>query len=257
MAKLHEILAVEKGLQTVAKQTNQETIKTFNAKDAHFVGTVREIRHFDETDSKLNTDEFKDMVDTVFGKLVYNAGPNIKAWDAYFQKEATNQKAAADIVIDDGGAPVVLGAGVPATVLLGLETKLAELKAVYDAIPTLAPGPTWVVDTNRRATGVYRSEHADVTFRTRKTVKPIIMAPATQQHPAQVQAIQEDLPVATITTQHWSGMITTAQKSELLGRIDRLLRAVKQARQRANATEAVKGAIGKVLFNFIHDGIVA
>lgn len=256
MAKLHEILAVEKGLQTTAKQTNAETVKTFNAKDAHFVGTVREVRHFSETDQNLNTDEFKDMVDTVFGKLLYNAGPNIKAWDAYYQKEATNQKASADLVIDDSGMPILLAAAVPATVLLGLETKLAELKAVYDAIPTLAPGPTWVPDTSRRSSGVHRSEHPDVTFRTRKTVKPVIMAPATTQHPAQVQAVQEDVPIATITTQHWSGMITTAQKSDLLGRLDRLLRAVKQARQRANATEAVKGSIGKTLIDFIHSGII-
>lgn len=256
MAKLHEILAVEKGLQTTAKQTNAETMKTFNAKDAHFVGTVKQIRHFDENEKNLNTDEFKDMVDTVFSKLAYNAGPNIRAWNAYYQKEATNQKATADIVMDDAaGGPLVLVPGVPATVLLGLETKLAELKTVYDAIPTLAPGPSWVPDP-ARGKGVWRSEHPDKTFRTRKTVKPIVMSPATPQHPAQVQAVQEDVPVAEITVQSWSGMITTAQKSDLLSKIDRLLRAVKQARQRANATEAVKGEIGKVLIDFIHGGIV-
>lgn len=255
MAKLHEILAVAKGLQTTAKQTNEETKKTFNAKDAHFIGTTREIRHFAEADTNLNTDEHKDMVDTVFSKLTYNAGANIKAWDAYLQREATNQQAKADIVIDDAGAPLVLAAGVPATVLLGLETKLAELRDVYNAIPTLAPGPTWVAD-DTRGKGVYRSAHSDVTFRTRKTVKPVVMSPATPQHPAQVQAVQEDVPVASITIQSWSGMITTAQKSDLLGRIDRLLRAVKQARARANNTEAVKGQIGKALINFIHDGIV-
>lgn len=254
MAKLHEILAVESGLQTAAKKINEETIKTFGKKDEHFVATVKSVSHFSEEDQKLDTSETKEMVTTVFDKLLYNAGPNVKALDAYLQKEATNQKAFADIVVDDH----TLATGVPATVLLGLETKLAELRAVYEAIPTLAPGPTWEVDVERRKQGgVYRSVHPDTTFRTRKTVKPIIMAPATKEHPAQVQAIQEDLPVARITSMHWSGMITSAQKSDLIARLDKLLRATKRARQRANATEVEKGAIGKKLFDFIHAGIVA
>lgn len=254
MAKLHEILAVESGLQSAAKKINEETIKTFGKKDEHFVETVRTVAHFAEEDTKLDTTETKTMVTTVFDKLIYNTGPNVKALDAYFQKEATNQKATADLVVDDHP----LATGVPATVLLGLETKLAELRTVYEAIPTLAPGPTWVPDMDRRKQGgAYRSEHPDVTFRTKKTIRPLVMSPATEHHPAQIQAVPEDIPIAKITTQHWSGMITSAQKSDLLGRIDKLLRATKRARQRANSTEAEKGSIGKKLFDFIHAGIVA
>lgn len=253
MAKLHEILAVEQGLQTAARKINEETIRTFDKKDEHFVETTRTVTHFAEEDQKLDTSESKAMVTTVFDKLLYTVGSNVRALDAYLQKEATNQKAVADIVIDDK----VLATAVPATVLLGLETKIAELRAVYEKIPTLAPGPTWEVDRDRRKTGgVYRSESPDVTFRTKRTVKPVVMAPATEHHPAQVQAISEDVPVARITTQHWSGMITSAQKSDLLGRIDRLLRAVKRARQRANSTEVEKRHIGKVLFDFLHGDIV-
>jgi hypothetical protein len=253
MAKLHEVLAVESGLQATAKKVNEETIRTFGKKDEHFIETVKAITHFAEEDKHLDTTESKAMVTTVFDKLLYTAGPNIKALDAYLQKEATNQKAVADLVVGE----TTLATAMPATVLLGLETKLAELRAVYDAIPTLAPGPTWVEDGDRRADGgVYRSEHPDVTFRTRRTVKPIIMAPATKEHPAQVQAIQEDVPIAKIVMQHWSGMITSAEKSDLLGRVDRLLRAVKRARQRANMQEVENRKIGKALFDFIHDGIV-
>ena len=253
MPKLHEVLAVESGLQTAAKKINEETIKTFGKKDEHFVETVTQLRHFAEEDSKLDVDEAKAMVTTVFDKLLYTVKPNVRALDAYMQKEATNQLAKADIEIDGK----VISAGVPATVLLGLETKLTELRAVYEAIPTLAPGPTWEIDRDKRKEGgVYRSMSPDVTFRTRKTVKPIVMAPATEHHPAQVQAISEDVPIAKITKQHWSGMITSGQKSDLLERLDQLLRAVKRARQRANATDVVKGSIGKELFDFIHAGIV-
>lgn len=253
MPKLHEVLAVESGLQTTAKKANEETVRTFGKKDEHFVETTREINHFAEEDAKLNTSETKAMVTTVADKLLYTAGPNIRAFDAYLQKEATNQKAAADLVVGDQ----TIAEGVPATVLLGLETKLTELRAVYDAIPTLAPGPTWNADPSARSTGVYKSAHPDVTFRTKKMIKPIVMAEATKEHPAQVQAIQEDVPIAKITTHHKSGMMTTADKSALLERVDRLLRAVKRARQRANNTEVEKRQIGKALFDYIHAGIVA
>lgn len=254
MAKLHEVLAVESGLQTAAKKINEETIKTFGKKDEHFVETTRMVNHFAEEDQKLDTVETKAMITTVFDKLIYTANPNIRAMDAYLQKEATNQKASADIVVDD----VTLATAVPATVLLGLETKLADLRTVYEAIPTLAPGPAWELDKSARAAGgVYKASAPDVTFRTKKTVKPIIMAPATDHHPAQVQAVQEDVPTAKIITSHRSGMITPAQKSDLLERIDKLLRAVKRARQRANSTEVEKRQIGLALFNFIHGGIVA
>ena len=254
MAKLHEVLAVESGLQTAAKKINEETIRTFGKKDEHFVETTRIVSHFAEEDQKLDTVENKTMVTTVFDKLLYNANPNIRAFDAYLQKEATNQKANADIVVDD----LTLASNVPATVLLGLETKLAELRAVYEAIPTLAPGRSWQVDLSVRAEGgVYKAIDSDLTFRTKRIMKPLVMSPATEHHPAQVQALQEDVAIAKITTSHRSGMITPAQKSDLLERIDKLLRAVKRARQRANAAEVEKRQIGSALFNFIHGGIVA
>src|SRR5208282_1365892 len=101
MAKLHEVLAVESGLQTAAKKINEETIKTFARKDEHFVETTRIVNHFAEEDQKLDTVENKAMVTTVFDKLLYNANPNIRAFDAYLQKESTNQKASADIVVGD------------------------------------------------------------------------------------------------------------------------------------------------------------
>lgn len=254
MAKLHEVLAVEGGLQTAAKKINEETVRTFGKRDEHFVATTRSVEHFGEEDQKLNTTETKEMVTTVFDKLIYNAGPNVRALDAYLQKEATNQKAVADIVVGDQ----TIATNVPATVLLGLETKLSELRQVYDAIPTLAPGPTWEQDLEARsAGGVYRAKAPDVTFRTRKTVRPIVMAPATEHHPAQVQAISEDVPVARIVVSHKASMLTSAQKSDLLERLDRLLRAVKRARMRANNTEVEKRQIGKALFDFLHTGIVA
>lgn len=257
-AKLHEVLAVEKGLQSQAAKINAETIQVFDKKDAHFVGSTTETKYFADEDSHLNVTETKAMVTTVMDKLIYNAGPNIRALDNFLQKEATNQKAVADLVVaGPDGKEVTLAKDVPGVVLLGLETKLTELRKVYDEIPTLQPGPIWELNRDLRSEGgVYTSKHPDITFRGRKNIRPIIMAPATEHHPAQVQAVTEDIPVARITKTHHSSMLTSAQKSDLLERVDKLLRAAKRARQRANGTEVVKRTIGAEIFHYIHDGLV-
>jgi hypothetical protein len=135
-------------------------------------------------------------------------------------------------------------------VLLGMESKLADLREVFHAIPTLAPGFDWQPDVER-GEGVYKSAHPHVTFRSKKTVRPVVMAEATKEHPAQVNAITEDVSVARIVTSMWSGMLTPAQKSELLERTDKLLRAVKRARQRASSVEVVKQNMGRVLYDFL------
>lgn len=254
MPKLHEIIAVDSGLKAAAGKINEESIRTFGKRDEHFVGQVRSIRFFAEEDQKLNTEDTKEMITTVPDRLLYGVTTNVRALDAYYQKEATNQTTKADLIVDGK----VIAKDVPGTFLLGLETKLAELRTVYEAIPTLAPGPTWIADLDRRkAGGVYRSANPDETFRSKKSVRGVELSPATQHHPAQVQAVTEDMMVAKITVQHWSGMMTSAQKSDLLARIDALLRGAKSARQRANNTDVVPGKIGADLFKFIHEGIVA
>lgn len=252
MAKLHEVLAVESGLQSAAKKTNDDTITTFGKRDENFISIVRQMTYFNDEETRLNTIETKEMPTTVPDRLNALVAPNARALDAYLQKEATNQKATADIVIGDA----ILAADVPGTVLLGLETKLAELRKVYEAIPTLAPGPVWVLDADTRK-GVYKAQTVATTFSTRKTMRVITMAAATEHHPAQVATVPEDVAVAKIEVQAWSGMMTVAHKTDLLERLDQLLRAVKRARQRANATEVVVRDIGRTLFDFVHEGIVA
>ena len=254
MTKLHEVVAIEGGLQTGAKIANEEVVQAFAKKDEQFLGRVRTTSYFAEEDQKLDTVEESELVSCVMDRLLGIRGPNVRALDAYLQKEAANQAATADIVV---GGRVLVGS-VPAVVLLGLESRLTELRKVLSTIPTLSPGQTWKEDFGRRASGgVYESMGTDKTFRTKRMVKPIIMAPATKEHPAQVQAIQEDVPVAEIVSKHWSGMLPIATKAQLLDRADILIRAIKQARQRANMTEAPKQHIGDSLFDFLFESLIA
>lgn len=249
--RLHEVLAVEQSLAATARKINGETIKTFGSKNEHFMAMHTAVKHFAAEDAHLNVEDGKEMPTTVFEKLTYNARSNVKAWDAYMQKSATNQTARADIMIDG----TIIAEDVPAEALLGMEQKIADLRAVYEAIPTLAPGPDWQPDPSQKP-GVYRAARIDTTFRTRKVTKPVVLVPATEHHPAQVDKVVEDVPIASLERSTWSSMLTPAEKSDLLERIDALLRATKEARNRANSAEVVKCSIGKAVFSYIHGSIV-
>lgn len=67
--------------------------------------------------------------------------------------------------------------------------------------------------------------------------------------------MSDDLPIGVIRETEWSGMITPAEKSLLLGRVDEMLRAVKQARARANQVDTDNTArIGRRIMDFLLTG---
>lgn len=249
MGKLHEVLAVEGDLSGTAAKITEETKTTFDKKPEHFLAYTSVTSYFDEAQAAtLNTTESKAMVTTVADKLDYMAPMVARYWDVYLSKEATNQEARADLVVDGQ----VIWANVPATVLLGLETKLKEIRPVYQAIPTLAPGVFWEKDATA-GEGVYRSRDPEVRFVTQNVLTAVELSPATKEHKAQVQAVPKDVPVARREVTQQSGMLSPAEKSDLLERIDLLIRAAKVARQQANNIDAKDGkGFGEKLFAFIH-----
>jgi len=247
MSKLHELLAVETDLEGVHKKVVEEAIVTFSKKPEHFLGQTKVLEMFDEAKKNENTSEFKEMVTTVGAKLDYVAGHVIRYFDAVYQKEKANQSATADLIVD--GA--VVAEKVPATFLLGMETKLKNLRAMYEGIPTLAPGFKWE-ENDTLGKGVFETAHPDIKFKTAKQFKSQIIVQPTKEHPAQVEKWAEDVPVGKYTTSIVCGMLTPARKSELIGRVDKLIQACKQARQRANCVEVESVVIGKKLIDFIN-----
>ena len=246
MSKLHELLAVEGDLEGTYKKILEETKVNFSKHPDRYFGAHQRTELFDETAPK-EADGHKQLDDTVPDKLKYTEGHIVRYLDAVLQKERTNQEARSDLTVD--GA--VIAKDVPATFLLGLETKLKTVRAVYEAIPTLQPGIKWEKDDDQ-GENVYRRTHPEEKFRTKKNMKNHVVAEATKEHPAQVQVYNEDEKVARLITDTWCGMISPAEKSALLGRVDKLIRAVKKARQKANTTEVVKTTVGKELFTYIN-----
>lgn len=246
MTKLHELLAVEGDREQVAKHVQSEAMETFSKRHDHFIGHTKTTTFFDENRQQENTREEKALVTTVDDKLSH-VRKHVSAYlDVFGQKEWSNTGAKADLIVDGH----VLLSNVPATLLLGLESRLKTLRAVYQNIPTLAPGVPWELDTSQ-GSGVFVNPTADARFKTEKQLKWEVMVPATDKHPAQVEKWAADVPIARVEQQNWSGMWTPAKKAAVLARIDNLVGAVKQARQRANEAEVIGQKISDVLFTYI------
>jgi hypothetical protein len=248
MGKLHEILACEPDKKGAAEKILAETIITFNKKQDHFTGQLRQYDPVKDDDTERFDNEKKAMVTTVRAKLDYTEEVLISLMDILYQKEETNTGARSDLLLPNG---TVLAEKVPATVLLNLENRFKAIRTMYSEIPTLTPDEEWSLDTTLDHT--YKSK-PKVTYKTQKVTTPLVLYPHMDKHPAQIKEIVEDKRQGTWTTTKWSGMLSPTEKSELLGRVDTLIQAVKCARVRANDQEAANCKIGKRLFDYINSG---
>lgn len=255
MSKLHELLAVEGDLEGSYKKITDETITTFTKKPNHFIGAEKTCRMLDESrKAETPPPQRQELVTTVADKLEHTQEYIVRYLDAVLQKESTNQLAKADIIIDGK----TIAKDIPATFLLGLETKLKNIRKVYDSIPTLPPSIEWKKDEGL-GENVYRRVNPERAFKTEKTFVHKVLVPAQfpkegeggTSLPAQIEKWEENQNIGEYTTDQWSGMVSPYQKKILLNRLDKVIRAVKKARQRANTTEVKKVTIGKILFNYI------
>jgi len=249
--ELHEILAVDAATKGEFEKIIKEATNTFTKKADHFQGHHRTLKMKDadrETEEKAG-ETHKEMVTTVSKKLEYMSKACIKYFDVLLQKEATNQHAKADLVVD--GITIIEDA--PATWLLGMEDRLKKIRMVLDTIPTLQPGIKWEEDPTQRG-GVWRSVFPETKEKTEQNIKPFILAEATKEHPAQVDKLVEHVLVGLFSIDRWSGTFSPAQKSDIMERIDKLIRGCMQARQRANKAEVVQMKAGKKLFNYLLKG---
>lgn len=243
MGKLHELLAVESDLKAEAQRALSQTRGLFTDGVSRLVGQVRKYQPLEE-DGEFFVDEVANLATTAVAEIDSLQLPFGRWLDAAIQKEVTNQNTVADVVIDG----VALLENLPATALLNLESKLAELRRAYAAIPTNDPTEHWEWDEQL---GHYVS-NPRVTYKAKKLPKSHVLYEATKEHPAQVEMFTEDVRVGAWTTVVHSGALTPVEKRQLLERIDVLARAVKQARQRANNIDADSAIVSKTIFEFIH-----
>lgn len=241
--KLHQILALEKG---VKGQTEGEVTRAYH--DAQrtdmFHGLTRTYQPIDEEGERLPAERklMRYTADDIINRAV-------TAWtrqaDLVATKDATNQTARADVVVDG----TTLLTDVPVTTLLYLEKMLQNVRELLLKLPVLDPEVEWG-DTPDAATGVWKSA-PDLTIRTKKVPKAFVKAPATDKHAAQVEVFSEDVAVGTWTRTLFSGALPATRKQALIRRVERLSESVKLAREYANQAVAVDRTIGAAIFTHL------
>jgi hypothetical protein len=247
MAKQHELLAVQSNLETQANNTRNDLMNTFDKKKHLFAEKLVTFTPNTEN-AQAVTEEQSNIQTTVAKEITWISDILTKAIDASHQIDVANKEAKADIITEDGAT---IAKNVPATSLLQLEKTIKEVRDLALTIPTLDPAKGFAADDNK-GKGVFQARTVRKT-RTKKENKVVVLYPATDKHPAQVQVMPEDSMIGVIQEQEWSSMITPSTKSSVIDNCDVLMRAIRKARARANEYEidVASNKIGKALLDFV------
>ena len=239
--KLHQLIAVEKGLKARAYSVLSDIYKQIQ-KPALFNGLSRTYSKKDDAGEDFPPENKRVEADAET-MLTGITDAISEYWDLTLSKDRANQEARADLIVD--GQTLITGA--PATYLLFLEKQLGDLKSEIDKMPTLDTSYSWMPDPNSK---LFRSE-GRVTSKTAKVMRAIVKYDATPEHPAQTEMIGEDRIVGSWTAVAISGAMPEPRKKQLQDRVQKLLRAVKEARQEANEVkvdESQKAAASVLIF---------
>lgn len=247
MAKLHELLAVDTNLSNQANTTREGLMKTFADKRHLFTRKIVKFLPNDEA-QKEKIEAQSDIQTSVKQEVTWLSEHLVNAIDVGHQVDVANTQAHSDVVLEDGDEPILKN--VPATSLLQLEKRIQEVMAFVKSLPTHDPAQGFTPDPQEDGLYVARTVTKN---RTSKEQVPLVLYPATDKHPAQTQLITKDVVVGTITEQEWSAMTTPVVKSDILANCEKLLRAVKKARARANQQEieTASNKIGKKLLDYV------
>lgn len=241
-AKLNQIIAVEKGVKSQTTSVISELHKV-NQKDALFNGMHKAYQPKDDEGETLppESKRVQYQADEVV-RVLERSMSDLMSITA--RKDWTNCTATADVVVDGN----VLLKDVPITYLLFLEKNVQDIRTFVSNIPVLDPAENWKLD---KESGLYKSDPISRN-RTFKDQVPIVLYDATPEHPAQTQIISKDVVVGTWTEVRSSGAMPITKKKEIAERVEKLLRAIKEAREQANVIEEVQSPdVGAAIFGYL------
>jgi hypothetical protein len=241
MAKLNQIIAVEKGVKSKSFQDLTEAHHAVQ-KPALLTGIARSYQPKDEEGEQLPPESTKVQVRTE-EVLRQISATLTRLFDVTSTKDVTNCVARADVVVDGE----TLLTDVPVSSLLFLEKQLTDMHTFIKKLPVLDAAETWAYNDSADCW----STEPVRTLRTKKVPRNHVKAEATEKHPAQVEVYYEDITVGYWTTVKFSGALPAKRVSELLERVDKLQQAVKFAREEANNTEVVDSRIGDKVFGYL------
>jgi len=241
MKQLNQVIAMEKGIKSraYAKVTEIHKIST---KSDLFNGFTKTYKKKDE-EGEDYPQEKKKVIQSVNEQINSLSQSMTEMLDITATKDYANCKAIADVVVDG----LVLVKDAPATFLLFLEKQVNDIRTFVENLPTLDESEDWTLDVN---SGQYKTDPIS-THKTKKVQKPIVLAEATKEHPAQTQLITEDIIVGYWDTVKYSGAMPIPKKKEILDKIEKFSSAVKCAREKANCVDADDIHVGRNIFNYL------
>lgn len=247
MTKLNQILAIEKGVKASASSTLSAASHIF-AKGSVLSGISRVYRPRDEEGEQLPPESTR--VQVTITEVLKDVGETMaRLFNITAAKDMTNCFAKASVTLDGH----TVAADVPATYLLFLEKQLTELKAILAKLPVLDPSEHWSWSSD----SLCWESDAVQTVRTKKIPRNHVKAEATDRHPAQVEIFYEDVPVGTWTTVKLSGAVPAEKVRGMLLRCEKLIEAVKKAREAANSTQVTPDVqFGEDIMNYLFSGSV-
>lgn len=241
MPLLNQVLAIEKGHKSRAEQGLTKAYQQLQKTDL-LDGLEKTYQPKDEEGDQLPPDSKRlqlrvgEVIDGVSRDLV-------EFLDITLTKDVANCSAKADLMVD--GQTLVKD--VPVTTLLFLEKKLTDLHTFINKLPVLNPAYDWRYD-DARACFVTEPRQ---TARTVKIEEPVMLAPATEKHPAQVQLRAKDVLAGYWTTVNLSGALPAQRVNALRTRVEKLQDAVKTAREAANSQNVENQKLGEKLFGYL------
>lgn len=228
--QLHELLAVETSKNKVFNDILAEARDTFSKKDHLFKGHLTTntplVENIEGSAPFLESTEETQVSETIESKLDYVFKHFTQTFNVYAQKEKANQEAKADVTINGE----VLIKDAPATMLLGLESKLNKIREMIVAIKTTDNTRAWTITNNK---GIWQSTPEERGI-TKKVPRQKVVFQPTEHQPGQYESYVEDVIVGKKVVIHYTGLISSAEKAKILDRVDTLAAACKRARQRAN-----------------------
>ena len=241
MAKLNQVVAIEKGVKTRVHAFLTDAYKKFQ-KSSLFSGLTRQYLKKDEEGEHFPDESVRVQYsgETLLAEIATNM---TELLDVTAQKDWANCEAKADVVVDGN----VLLAGVPSTYLLFLEKQLNDLKDELSKLPILDPAHEWHQDSSL---GQWRTTPT-MTHKTKKMPKVIVRYEATEHHPAQTELVHTDEIVGYWSSTLLSGAMPVVRVQELQTRLQKIIKAVKFARESANESFAPQVSVGDKLFKYL------
>jgi hypothetical protein len=241
MAKLNQIIAIEKGTKSETQRVITESYHLLQ-KEALLNGLSRSYKPRDEDGDQLPDENQRVQVKVLDETKKFSAALT-KLFDITHTKDVANCKAKANVEVDGK----ILLTDVPVTTLLFLEKQLVDLHTYIKKLPVLNPAEEWKFDAT---SNVYRTEPFKTT-KTKKVLRNHVKAKATDKHPEQVDVFTEDLVIGDYSSTKFSGALPSKTVTEMLCRVESLQRAVKFAREEANSIVVDEQRCGQKIFDFV------